>query len=429
MKSKRIGNILLLILVCVLCVLSGCGKTQKDTIEITLIHGWGSTGEDHVAMRQIYKDFEEEHPWIHLNLISMPSSTDVVDKVEDLLNVGEVPDIVFTGGEGRESIYSFMIQKGYAVDLMPYIKEDDDFARNVSPAILQSWETEEGELYTVSDVALMSGYWYNQQIFDDAGIKTAPTTWDEWFEMCRKVEELGRERDTTLVPIVLDREHISYLTAALLVDEGAQEATKIGNDEINVNTKAFKHVLEKLKKMSAYARLEEEYHYLDTLSDFNKGESAVYINGVWANTMIDENLPVAYAAFPTEDGDGIVAKSACVGYILGNTKDEKRIAASVEFLKYMLSDRVAERIVTSTGQIPSNPNIEITSQNSSERIKQAVACVEKAGVIMEIPENLWNLCSKEKYEKNVILYLKGDISEMEFLKRMSEITMKKQVLE
>ena len=181
--------------------------------------------------------------------------------------------------------------------------------------------------------------------------------------------------------------------------------------------------------MSAYARLEEEYHYLDTLSDFNKGESAVYINGVWANTMIDENLPVAYAAFPTEDGDGIVAKSACVGYILGNTKDEKRIAASVEFLKYMLSDRVAERIVTSTGQIPSNPNIEITSQNSSERIKQAVACVEKAGMIMEIPENLWNLCSKEKYEKNVILYLKGDISEMEFLKRMSEIRMKKQVLE
>ena len=421
MKSKRIGNILLLILVCVLCVLSGCGKTQKDTIEITLIHGWGSTGEDHVAMRQIYKDFEEEHPWIHLNLISMPSSTDVVDKVEDLLNVGEVPDIVFTGGEGRESIYSFMIQKGYAVDLMPYIKEDDDFARNVSPAILQSWETEEGELYTVSDVALMSGYWYNQQIFDEAGIKRAPATWDEWFEMCRKVEELGRERDTTLVPIVLDREHISYLTAALLVDEGAQEATKIGNDEINVNTKAFKHVLEKLEKMSASARLEEEYHYLDTLSDFNKGESAVYINGVWANFMIDNNLQVAYAPFPSDDGNGIATKSACVGYILGNTGDEKRIDASVKFLKYMLSEDVAVKIMEKTGQMPSNPNVEITEESVGSRLYQAVTCVENAGLIIETPENLWDLSEKKEYGENVILYLQNRIGEEEFRERLSRL--------
>ena len=421
MKRNSVGYWWGLVLLCISCLLLGCGKQQKEIIEITMIHGWGSTGADHVAMRQIYEDFEKEHPWIHLNLLSMPSSTDVVDKVGDLLTVGEIPDIVFTGGEGRESIYRFMVQKGYAVDIMPYIKEDKEFAGNVSPFILKSWETENGKLYTVSDVLLMSGYWYNQQIFSDAGIEKAPATWDEWFEMCRKVEELSKERNSPLMPIVLDKEHVAYLTAALLVDEGAEEAAKIGNDKINVNTKDFEHTLEKLEKMSVFARLEEEYNYLDTLSDFNKGESAVYINGVWANTMIDEDLPAAYAAFPSEDGNGIAARSASVGYILGNTGDEKRIAASVEFLKYMLSDVVAEKILTSTGQIPSNPNIEITFENASDRMKQAVDCVKEAGVIMETPENLWNRCSKEVYEKNVILYLKGDISEVEFRKRMSEI--------
>ena len=103
---KKTG-IKILILLCLCCLLPGCTKKQEDKVEITMIHGWGTTESDHVAMRQIYADFEKEHPDIHLNLISMPSSTDVIDKVGDLLTVGEIPDIVFTGGDGRESIYRF----------------------------------------------------------------------------------------------------------------------------------------------------------------------------------------------------------------------------------------------------------------------------------------------------------------------------------
>lgn len=412
---------IILVILCLGFIFGGCGKKQEEVVEITMIHGWGSTRADHVAMRQIYDDFKKEHPEIHVNLISMPSSADVVDKVGDLLTVGEIPDIIFTGGEGRESIYSFMVQKGYAVDIMPYIKEDEEFADNVSPFILQSWMTESKELYTVSDVLLMGGYWYNQQIFLEAGVEKVPATWEEWIAMCEKIQVFYTQSNDDIVPMVLDTDHISYLTAALLVDEGAEETEHIGNDRINVNTVAFKNTLEKLEEMSVSVSLKEEYNYLDTLSCFNKGESAVYINGVWANTMIDKDLPVAYAAFPSKEGKGIATRSACVGYILGNTGDEKRIAASVEFLKYMLSDAVAERILVSTGQIPSNPNIDITYEKSGARMKQAVDCVEKAGVIMETPENLWNLCSKEEYEKNVILYLKGDISEDEFWEKMSKM--------
>lgn len=419
MKRNRRKNCILLILLCLGFGLSGCDKKQEETIELTMIHGWGSTIEDHVVMRQIYEDFEKVHPEIRLNLISMPSSAEVIDKVGDLLTVGEIPDIVFTGGEGKDSIYSFMVQKGYAVDIMPYIKADEEFAGNVSPFILERWETVDGELYTISDVLLMGGYWYNQQIFKEAGVEKVPATWDEWFDMCKKVGALSAAGSKPLVSVVLDREHIAYLTAALFADEGDVGLTDIGNSKIVINEKAFLNTLEILKKVSSSsARLEEEYNYLDTLSCFNKGESAVYINGVWANMMISEDLPVAHAAFPSKDGEGIATRSACVGYILGNTGDEKRISASVEFLKYMLSDEVAERILVSTGQIPSNPNIEITRQNSSDRMKQAVDCVEAAGMIIEIPENFWDLRSKKEYEKNMILYLKGDILKEEFFEKV-----------
>ena len=146
-----------MLFLCMAFVLAGCSKKQEEKVEITMIHGWGSTEADHVAMRQIYEEFEKTHPDIDLNLVSMPSSTDVISKVGDLLTVGEIPDIVFTGGDGRESIYRFMVQKGYAVDLIPYMQADEEFAGNVSDVIQNSWITKEGSLYTMSDVLLMGG--------------------------------------------------------------------------------------------------------------------------------------------------------------------------------------------------------------------------------------------------------------------------------
>ena len=396
-------------------MLTGCGTKKQDVVEITMIHGWGSTESDHVVMRQIYEDFEKMHPEIHLNMVAMPSSADVISKVGDLLTVGEIPDIVFTGGDGRESIYSFMVNKGYAVDLMPYIQEDEEFAENISPVILDSWTTKEGMLYTVSDVLLMGGYWYNEEIFERAGVTKAPGTWEEWLDACEKIKNM----DNQIVPVILDANHMAYLMTTILADENLSELENIRNSKINVNSPAFDKMLEQLREISSYAALAGNYNYRDTLASFNAGESAIYINGVWANSMIDENLQVSYAPFPSDDGKGIATRSACVGYILGNTGDEKRTEASVKFLKYMLSDEVAERIMKQTGQVPSNPNVVITEENGGARLHQAVKCIENAGLIIENPENLWDLSEKKEYGENVILYLQNRIKESEFRKRLS----------
>ena len=412
MKKTRIRIILLF---CLCCMIGSCSNRKEEAVELTMIHGWGSSEDDHVIMRQIYKDFEKEHPDIHLNLVSMPYSSDVVNKVGDLLTIGEIPDIVFTGGDGRASIYKFMVQKGYALDLMPYIEEDKEFSKNVSPLILESWSTNKGELYTVSDVILMGGYWYNEKIFEEAGIAEVPKTWEEWIEACKKIKQLK----DNISPVVLDGNHMVYLMTSMLADENLKELENIKGSKINVNTVAFNNALEQLREISQYAVLAGNYNYRDTLASFNNGESAIYINGVWANAMIDESIPVSYAPFPSEDGKGIGTMSACVGYILGNTGDEKRMEASVEFLKYMLSEEIATKILEQTGQIPSNPNVEITEQNGGIRMNQAVECIKNAGLIIETPENLWDLNEKEEFAENVILFLQNRITEKEFRKRLS----------
>ena len=59
-KIKRSGFFVLMILTILL--FSGCGEKKEKPVEITLIHGWGTTEGDHEAMRKIYQDFEKENP-------------------------------------------------------------------------------------------------------------------------------------------------------------------------------------------------------------------------------------------------------------------------------------------------------------------------------------------------------------------------------
>ena len=381
----------------VLLFLGACtGKTAERT-EITFIHGWGSPEPDHVAMRRIYADFEQTRPDIKLNLISMPSADDVISKVQDMLTVGEIPDVVFTAGAGEEKLYSYMVGKGYALDLSPYLEADAGFRSCISDAALGRWQEENGSLYTVSDVLLMSGCWINEDIFERAGIKEVPKTWDDFTQACRRIREWAMQSGSEVTPIVLDEECLLYLADALMADTDGNALRMLAQGETTAGNPEYREMIRRLQQIGSYADMEEQFTYRDTLEMFNSGMSAMYVNGVWASTMIREDLRVSYMAFPSGDREGCACISSCVGYILGNTGDEKKTEAAVAFLRYMLSDEVQQRILMETGQIVSSPHIKIAEISDNERLLQAVSCVQSAGHIIEVPENLWRSDAKARF--------------------------------
>ncbi|MGN0362875.1 MAG: ABC transporter substrate-binding protein [Bilifractor sp.] len=384
-----------------LSMMTGCGQSDSEKTEITVLHGWGSTEADHVAMREIYLDFEKDNPDIDVNLVSMPSSEDVIHKVQEMLTVGELPDVIFTGALGEDSIYDFMVDKGYAVNLQPYLEQDPTFAKDIAPATRKRWMTEDGRIYTVSDVLLLAGYWYNTDIFQKAGIENPPSTWDELLEDCKKIQTFSDQNGDSISAMEMDENHIMYLTDALLSSLDPRQLKALQRGEAELNDDAFQESENYIKQISAYSDNQTDFSYRDTLEAFNAGKTAIYINGLWADTMINENIQVKYASFPSSDGAGISCESSCLGYILGNTNNQKTIDASVRFLKYMLSDQVQERILNETGQIPSNPNLDIVSMTSSDRLLQAFPSVEQAGQKIEIPVNIWKEDQKRSYLEDV----------------------------
>ena len=98
-------------------LLGGCGKEEKEPVTITMIHAWGGTGEDHVAMRDIYDGFQKENPDIEVQLISMPGRKEMLRKVEDMIMVGDMPDVITFSGMGQNTTYDFIVENNMALDI------------------------------------------------------------------------------------------------------------------------------------------------------------------------------------------------------------------------------------------------------------------------------------------------------------------------
>ena len=397
---------------CLVFLLTGCQSQPQELTEITFIHGWGSTETDHETMRQIYRDFETENPDIKINMISMPTSDEVVRKTEDMVMVGTLPDIVFLGGKGIDSIYQYMVDHRYALDLMPYLREDEEFASNLAPANLEYWTTDDGKLYSVSDVLILGGgYWYNKEIFRAAGVTSIPQTWNEFEAACRKIEYWAERNNNGVQPMHLSAEGYLYFTDHIM----ASMDTSILDDEIPMDADTLFRVLDTLQNVHEHSVGKSgNYTYRDETSLFNDGKLAVYVNGVWGAAMIDEDLDVAYALMPG-GSKSICCESAGAGYILGNTGDTKRQEASVRFLKYMLSEEVQTRILLETQQVPANPNLSIADyEKEMPRFSQAVATAQQAEIKIEIPEQLWANGQTQVFSEYIFGVLNGDFNRQTF---------------
>lgn len=417
MKNRRRFPAITAVAAFLAVCLAGCGKKTPEPVEITLIHGWGTTEEDHVVMRDIYQDFEQENPDVKLNQLSMPSGSEMVRKTEDLLVAGEISDLVFLGGSGKDTVYQFMVENNLALDLMPYIREDREFAGNLAPVNIDFWTTGEEQLFTISDVLLLSGgYWYDQGIFEAAGVEKIPETWEEFLIVCEQIEDWAEKEKNGVECLQMSSEAYLYFMDHLLAVQNSASGDAIRSQRLYLEESAAEDALHTLREIYRYSRADGDYSYRDETDAFNDGKTAMYINGIWGAPMISDQIDAAYALLPSEKGEKISCVSACLGYILGKTGDEKKQDASVRFVKYMLSTPVQERILKETEQVPANPHVDIRKyQKGMERFVQAADIVKAAGVRIQVPDNLWSSGARDNFMEGIDDVLKGKISDEEFL--------------
>lgn len=421
-KMRKIFNrksILSVITVCLMLFFISCSRESAENVEITVIHGWGSNEDDHVAMRKIYSDFEKTHPDVKIHLVSMPTSKELFRKVGDMILVGEMPDVIFFGGSGNNEIYNYMVKNELALDLMPYIETDEEFQSHIAESNLEYWKTIDGKLYSIADTLMLSGgYWYNERIFEQAGIEKVPESWEEFFQVCSAIKTWSQEEGNDVRPLQVSTEGYLYFMDHMLADNGGKAEKAVDWNKIEIVESEFEVILEQLRKVYDYSAVKDEnYSYRDETDAFNEGKLAMYINGVWGAPMIQDAVAAKYALLPTAGGYSMSCESTGLGYILGKTDDDARQQMSIEFLKYMLSDDVQARILKETEQVPASPMVQIENyKEEMPRFYQAAELVKQADKKIETPDNLWDSTRKGIFEEHILEVLRQELTTKEFMK-------------
>ena len=127
--------------------------------------------------------------------------------------------------------------------------------------------------------------------------------------------------------------------------------------------------------------------------------------------MISEDINAKYALLPSASGTSMSCESACIGYVLGKSGNEEKEDAAVQFIKYILSEKVQTRILQETEQIPVNPQITLSDfAEEKSRLYQAADLVLSAEKKIDVPDNMWNVTQKTKFTENILKLLSGELS-------------------
>lgn len=364
MKMKKLLAILLAgAMTFGLSVCAYADEAESGELEtVTFTHGyyhdaseWAAAGE----MRAIYQEFADAHKdeYNFVIVADEGGAEGIYNTAINDISAGEFYDIADFGGWDITGVAS---SADMILDLKPYLDEDADFKAGVGVCYDQNL-TADGAIYSVREQIEGVGFWYNEALFEQAGA-TVPGEWKNWADFEEAVDKLT---EAGITPFGLNAGWpTNILTAAYLQrSEESRAFYAEGADIVSMDTAVFSDTLsfiqENLQKIDAAnfgpgGDDDEQYR-----TDFFDGKTAMLFNGVWdAGGSVDcaagaENIKPA--VFPTdEDGKTAALLSGGCGYVVSNKLTEMQTKACIDFIKYMTSKEVAERIIEAgIGMAPS----------------------------------------------------------------------------
>ena len=138
---------------------------------------------DETKAAPVLEAFKEKYPNVNVDFQYSPPVQDYVEKLSTLLYSGAGPDIFYMSLENREDL----IKGNYCLDL----SEESYMTDGTIPDSVKTTYGKDGKAYALAVDCWVGGILINEDLFEQAGIEGEPTTWDEFLEVCQKLQDAG----------------------------------------------------------------------------------------------------------------------------------------------------------------------------------------------------------------------------------------------
>ena len=160
-------------------ITTGSGSVQIDWWHIT------TSGEGKDNWTKQAQLFTKQHPNVSIKITILENQA-FKNKLATVMQSGSPPDVFQGWGGGVLGEYA---RAGLVKDITADLQQNgwgDSFLQG--PLDLYKID---GKYYGVPWQAGMVGFWYNKELFDKAGIKQLPTTWDELLDVVKQLKAAG----------------------------------------------------------------------------------------------------------------------------------------------------------------------------------------------------------------------------------------------
>lgn len=371
--KKRLTALTLAALMTAGC-LSGCGGGGETTDEGASTE---STGEEIVinyptfqcgvntaspVVDQLIEEFNAEYAGKYrIQKEDVPGDANYVDKIKVQLGTGDLPPVVYGGGY---NLLDLALAKDVVVDLTSYVEADPEWKALYSDVALTT-NSRDGKIYASSSEGSLVGYFYNQELFEKAGIAEPAKTWDEFWEQCDKLKAAG------ITPLALDTADSAWVTSlwagamiATSGDEGYEFMKQMNPIDYNnqPTIDAFTNVQKMLQEYTTLDAIGGKYEH--AANNFLSGQAAMIANGPWmigdfsdeTKTTADFADKVGVAIFP----GNFVYDAPIQGYFVTKQDDPALEEAAVEMVKFFTSAHAQQVALEVQGMVPASSTVEIT---------------------------------------------------------------------
>ncbi len=312
------------------------------------------------AMDQLIENFEAANPDIKVTMNHFPYA-DYRTKVAAAIPAGEGPDVVqLFYGWLNDYVAAELIQP-LPSDAFPPAMVEEEFFPMV--AAMRA-----GDSYWALPTAVRSlALFYNERLFEEAGIEGPPETLDEMIEtakMLTKVDDAGNLTQVGITAGMSAQDH-HWFREVLVRQFGGEPylddyRTVNYNSEAGMRAAEFYTGLASEHKVTAFGFMDEPQ------AAFKAGRAGMHIDGSFRIGSLNKTRGLKWGVTELPaNADGMRSNYSSYWVNAITTKaDGEKFDAAVKFMAYVTSDEAMQIWLDVVGELPAKPSVGLTDSNS-----------------------------------------------------------------
>lgn len=332
--------------------------------EDKVIHYWAQWSENEVqadVLKEAIARFEDKNPGVTVEVNW--AGREVREILRTSIDSGAEIDIVESG---YDQIVGLLGEE-YLMDVTQYM-EGSDFEAAISDSMAsfaKSFASDGESWFYIPAQPFVGTIYYNQAIFDEAGIEAEPTNWDEFMTVCQKIKDAGYD------PLTVDDAYIASLYGTYLASaKGVDWCTEL----LTTKDSALWDDPAVLQMAEDFAALSENGYFAASTGsnvfpaaqngELALGTAAMYYNGSWlpneVATITGDDFQWGAMFFPAPEGSEYPYTTYTTGcQFYGITKDCENPELAVALLEEFTSVETQQALTDEAQCIPVIDGIEL----------------------------------------------------------------------